>query len=506
MVSLILLAIGGCAETARPRGAVAADHPLASEAGASMLRQGGNAVDAAIAAVLSQGVVQPSSSGLGGGGFAIVVTAKGEATGLDFREVAPAAATRDMFAAADSRNGGLAVAVPAEAFGLVELHRRFGTLPLATIAAPALSQARDGFETGTYLASQLPKFPEMTALFEPGNRRPRLADTIQALVETGDTAFRSGWVAQDVVEAVRVAGGVLTMEDLASYRVKERTPLIGTYGAYTVVTMPPPSSGGVALLQMLAVGAKDLHCDVESAKHAMADRAAHGGDPDFAHVDVPALLAHAATWTCPPTTQPPSYYGAITIGADAETLHVSVIDGAGLAVSLTTTINTGFGSQVIAPRSGILLNNEMDDFAAKPGQPNFYGLVQGEANAIVADKRPLSSMTPTVVLDAKKRPMVAIGASGGPRIITATYEVLRMVLDQGLDAEAALATPRWHHQWLPDEVTVDPGFAGKAALEAHGHKVVEVESSTAVEVVVRRGTRFDAASDPRKSGEAVILR
>ncbi|MFN7145198.1 MAG: gamma-glutamyltransferase family protein [Myxococcota bacterium] len=496
-----------------PSGAVAADHPLASKAGADVLRAGGNAVDAAIAAALSAGVVQPTASGLGGGGFAVVVLPDGTATVLDFREVAPAAATRDMFLAegASSTTGGLAVAVPSEGIGLAALHARFGRASMATIAAPAIAQAANGFETGRHLAEGLLRVPEMQALFGPGNVRAGLADALRAWVDTKGEAFRSGWVAADMADAARAAGGVLTLADIAAYEPVEREPLRGTYAGRTVITMPPPSSGGIALLQMLGAteGVTDPHCEVEAAKHAMADRAAYGGDPAFVPVDVARLLAPeriaAIRADCGATTFPSDHYGpSAAPPSDAGTQHISVIDGSGMAVALTTTVNTSFGSKVIAPRSGIVLNNEMDDFATRPGQPNAFGLVQGENNVVAPGKRPLSSMTPTVVLGRDGTPEVAAGASGGPTIITATYHVVRGVL-AGETPEQAVTDLRWHHQWLPDQVFLEPGHPAKDTLVAHGHVIKEMRAFSAAQAVRRTDAGFQAASDPRKYGAPAIV-
>lgn len=493
-------------------GAVAADHPLASEAGANALRMGGNAVDAAVAAALTSGVVQPSGSGLGGGGFAVVVAPGKDPLVLDFREVAPAAATRDMFlGGASSQVGGLAVAVPSEGIGLAELHRRYGRLPAADVAEVAILHAERGFETGPHLADALDALPEMGALFEPGNRRPRLAEALKAWAETGGEAFRSGWVAQDFVDAARAAGGLLTMDDLRGYAVKERAPLVGSYAGHTIVTMPPPSSGGVALLQMLgATGATtSVHCQVEAAKHAMADRAAFGGDPDFVPYDAAALLdpevIDAIRSDCGPTTFPPDHYtpgpGPVE---DAGTLHVSAMDASGMAVALTTTINTAFGSRVIARKSGIVLNNEMDDFTTRPGQPNAFGLLQGEENAVGPGKRPLSSMTPTVVLDAGGAPVFAVGASGGPFIVTSTFQVLRAVL-AGAEPHAAVSAPRWHHQWQPDVAFLEAGHPARDELVAAGHAIKDVRGFSSVQAVLRRDGRFLAASDPRKHGVPSVV-
>lgn len=516
-MGLVALILAGCAEVEAARrplgGAVAADHPLASEAGAEALRAGGNAVDAAIAAALSSGVVQPAGSGLGGGGFAIVVAPDGGATVLDFREVAPAAATVGMFqGGASSRLGGLAVAVPVEGIGLAELHRRFGRLPARKVVSPAVVQAERGFETGAHLAKGLLDHPDMAALFSPGNRRPALARALRSWAESHGEAFRTGWVAKDLVAATRAAGGILTEADLAAYQVVERTPLRGAYGPWSVITMPPPSSGGFALLQMLGAtaGVDRVACDVEAAKFAMATRAAQGGDPAFVTWDVAAELAparlDAVRADCGARTFPPDHYAPPSAPpSDAGTLHISVMDAEGWAVALTTTINTSFGSKVIAPESGIVLNNQMDDFAARPGEPNAFGLVQGVANAVAPGKRPLSSMTPTVVLDASGRAAVVVGGSGGPTIITATFQVLRAVLDDAADPSVAVSAPRWHHQWLPDKLFVEPAHPDRAAFEAAGHVVQEQPAFSAVQVVVRRDGAFSAASDPRKGGAPAIV-
>ena len=492
-------------------GAVAADHELASQAGAEVLHAGGNAVDAAIAAALASGVVQPSGSGLGGGGFALVVPPQGEAVVLDFREVAPAGVTMAAYAGgASSTLGGTAVAVPTEGIGLAELHRRFGRASLETIAAPAVRLADAGFPTGTHLADALAGSPDMNVLFLAGNRRPALAEALRAWASTDGEAFRTGWVAQDFVDTSAAHGGWLTMADLAAYKVETRAPLRASLGARTVLTMPPPSSGGVALLQLLGAvkpGVTSLHCEVEAAKHAMADRSAFGGDPAFAHVDVPALLAPAriaaTAADCADRTFPPEHYAVpLPPPDDHGTLHISVMDAEGWAVALTTTINTSFGSHLVAPKSGIVLNDEMDDFQTRPGRPNAFGLVQGEANNVQPGKRPLSSMTPTVVLGADGRPELAVGASGGPFIITATWQAMENVLEKGMSAAEAVSAPRWHHQWMPDAALVEAGFAGADELRAHGHDVRIVEKPfCSVQVVTRQGGKFDAASDPRKGGE-----
>lgn len=519
MVVPLLILLAACPHPAAPPtdtpvAAVAADEVRASEAGALVLRRGGNAVDAAVAAALASGVVQPSGSGLGGGGFALVVDPTGKARFLDFREVAPAAAHRDLFAAGGSSViGGLAVAVPAEGIGLAELHRRWGRADLATVVAPALGLARDGFERGSHLAEALLQVP-MPGLFEAENRRPALAAALEAWRDSDGEAFRTGWVAQDLVETVRGAGGILTEADLRDYRVVERTPLSLSWQGHTVWTAPPPSFGGIALVEMLGAtrGAASLVCEVEAAKHAMAQRARVGGDPDFTAVPVealtaPAFLDHIRS-DCTGQSHPPDHYAApAATPQDAGTLHISVIDAEGWAVALTTTINTGFGSRLVAPRSGIVLNNEMDDFAANPGKPNTYGLVQGEANSIAPGKRPLSSMSPTVLTDANHRPVLAVGGSGGPFIITGTFQVIENLIVAGMSARDAVSAPRWHHQWMPDQVTLEAGDPRRAELEAAGNRVTELPRPfCAIQVVARTARGVEAASDPRKGGAPALVR
>ncbi|MSQ00994.1 MAG: gamma-glutamyltransferase [Myxococcales bacterium] len=522
-LSLLLLALAGCAHKPDDRdlqpvrfggtvpvaGAVAADHGRASEAGAEVLRAGGNAVDAVIAAALASGVVNPSGSGLGGGGFALVVPPRGSAAVLDFREVAPSGATMAGFAAGgDSVRGGQAVAVPAEGIGLAELHRRYGRASLATIVAPAVALAEQGFERGPHLAAALESAPDMEVLFLSGNRRPSLAAALRAWAETDGEAFRSGWVAQDFVDAVARNGGTLTMADLAAYQPKTRNPLRGQLGERTVLTMPPPSSGGIALLQLAGAvnSMTSLHCEIEATKHAMADRAAWGGDPDFARVPVDLMLARARIAAiaadCGGHPLAPAHYGtAIPRADDHGTSHISAMDAEGWAVALTTTVNTSFGSHLVATRSGIVLNNEMDDFATRRGQPNAFGLVQGESNEVQPGKRPLSSMTPTVVLGRDGRPELSLGGSGGPFIVTATWQVMKAVLLQGVPLADAVAAPRWHHQWMPDAVMAEAGVLGRDELVALGHDVRTVDKPfSSVQVVARTPTGFAAASDPRKHG------
>ncbi|HJN73310.1 MAG TPA: gamma-glutamyltransferase [Myxococcota bacterium] len=515
---------------------VASDHELASWAGAEVLRRGGNAADAAVAAVLAAGVVQPAGSGLGGGGFAVIVDGK-ERTVLDFREVAPAAAYADMYlddsgevVPLASRVGGLAVGVPGEARGLAQLARDHGSLSLSDIARPAITLAKGGFPAGAHLVAALDDKAHMAPLLFDGGptdvhvglhlRRRNLGRTLEAWARTEGEALHTGSVARNMVGAVQSAGGILTESDLADYQPTVREPLVGTYRGYTIVTMPPPSSGGAALLQMLAVleahdlealghnSSAHIHLLAEAMKHAYADRAEFMGDPAFVEVPIDRMLddariaeIQASIW--PTRTFGRDHYGTLAgIPDDAGTQHISTMDAGGAAVALTTTINTSFGSQVLDERSGILFNNEMDDFVTKAGVPNAYGLVGKESNAVAPGKKPLSSMTPTVVLDAEGRVVMAVGGSGGPFIISSTMQVLSNVLDFGMDAADAVGAPRVHHQWVPETLFLDEGIPKDThlMLEARGHEISERAFYSSVQVIVRREHSLEGASDPRKGG------
>ncbi len=509
LLCFCLFLVATPAHSGAKTGAISTDHPLASRAGVDVLARGGNAVDAAVAAALALGVVQPAGSGLGGGGFALVAR-KGEHHVLDFRETAPKAASREMFLKEGSSStlGGLAVGTPAEAFGLVELHQRYGKLAWAKVVAPAQKLASSGFERGEHLAKGLLKNPQMSILFGEGNRRSGLAAALLSLAKDRGESFRRGWVAQDLVAAVQGAGGVLTMEDLASYKVEERVALQGVYDGYGVLTMPSPSSGGTVLLELLGAteGVTSVQCEVEAAKHAMARRALSAGDVAVGSNPIDPARIAAIRADCGAKTYASEHYGALVEPPrNAGTSHISVLDGQGLAVALTTTINTSFGSQVVGPKSGILLNNQMDDFTTRPGQPNAFGLVQSEANAIAPGKRPLSSMTPTILLDSAGEPFLVVGASGGPFIITSTYQVIRNILDHDMRAELATAAPRWHHQWMPDLVMLEANHPAQAMLVEAGHGIKEVAGLSSAQVVVRKDGTWQAAADPRKGGAGFLV-
>ena len=521
-------------------GLVVADSEFASQAGMTILRRGGNAVDAAVATALALSVVDQASSGLGGGGFMVIYLAKEKkAFALDFRETAPAASRRELYmkdgqpVPAASLTGALAVAVPGEVAGLIEARRRFGSLPLPALAAPAIKLAIEGFPVDAALRvaierqqANMKRFPDLGRIYMPKGELPKegetirqleLAETLKAIAKNGGEDFYGGWIGQAIVAAIQSAGGVMTLDDLKSYRAVWREPLIGSYRNRTVVAMPPPSSGGVAIIQMLNIleGYKladfahneppYLHLLSETMKHAFGDRAQFLGDPDFVHVPVGKLTGkHYAEWIrkriATDKTQPPSFYGFHHYNAEkGGTTHFSVIDRFGNAVACTQSVNTRFGSKLLAARTGIVLNNEMDDFAIHPEIGNVYGLIGNDANALKPGKRPLSSMSPTIILRGD-RPELVVGAAGGPRIITATLQTILNILDFAMPVSAAVSSPRVHHQWLPDRLNVEPkiGPETKKGLEGRGHALREQTSLGVVQAITWAGAQMNGAADPRK--------
>ncbi len=513
---------------------VASDHALASQAGAEILAQGGNAVDAAVATALAAGVVQPAGSGLGGGGFAIWSVSDDVGT-VDFRERAPSAATSDMYVGADgeivdglSRRGGLAVAVPGEPRGLAWLVETHGTLPLSQVARPAVRLAKRGFPLGAHLDGALDRtryetiqaeFPEE---HRPGTwvERKALGRTIARWARSGGDSLYTGSDGEALADHVQAQGGIVTAADLADYSVKERDPVVVQFHDYTVVSMGPPSSGGVVLGQVLQVLADDdlqamghnssayIHRVTEALKHAYADRARDLGDPDFVEVPVDDLISQARVEAVrrafnPDQTLPNDAYGrGAQLPEDHGTQHISVVDSDGGACALTTTVNTSFGSGVVVPGLGLILNNEMDDFASQPGVPNAYGLVGGVENAIEPGKRPLSSTTPTLVLDADGNVVMSVGASGGSTIISSVIQVILNVTVFELDPQEAVARARFHHQWKPDILFLEPeiGRDVQDALTARGHTVDVRGGYSAVQVVTAGAETLAGGADPRKGG------
>jgi gamma-glutamyltranspeptidase/glutathione hydrolase len=541
-VAVVALAAGP-ASTAPTPGAVATEHPLAAAAGAEMLRAGGTVVDAALAAAAAVCVVHASSCGVGGGGFALV-HAGGGTVALDYRETAPARLEPDRLRTdgrpdpALLRRGGLAVGVPGEVAGLTALHGRFGRLPLDRVLAPAVRLARDGVRLAEapHLRQQIERHrsllaadPGLAAIFlAPGGAVPDadarvvqadLARTLEAIGTHGPSAFYRGAVAAAIVAAVAARGGVLAEADLARYRPRWRRPLRGTFRGLDVVTFPPPGSGGV-VLEVLGLLARDdlgalgagtpttLHLLASAMIQAFADRARWYGDPAFTPVPVATLLAPPRLAALRAGFSSLSVPAARGGGAhDAGTAHVSVVDTAGNAAAVTTTINTAFGAGVLVPGTGIVLNNEMDDFALAPGVPNAYGLVGSAANAVAPGKRPQSSMAPTIVLDGR-RPRLVVGGSGGPTIVSGTAQVLLGVAAFGLGPRAAVDAPRIHHQGVPPVLAVEPGVdAGtQAALARAGHQLRAVRALGAVAAAgLAPDGAPEAAGDRRKDGgEAVV--
>lgn len=520
-------------------GAVAAEHPRAAAIGLAMLERGGNAADAAIAAAWAVCVLNTSSCGIGGGGFMLVNSPDGTVSALDYRETAPGLAAGDLYRhGADvlpdlSQRGGLAVAVPGEVAGLEAARARFARLPRDVLMAPAIALARDGFPLGSHLAKEIAQnltalraSPALAALFLDADGRPRqqgellrlpeLAVTLERISREGVDGFYRGPVAQEIASAVRTAGGVLSTQDLASYRPHWRHPLRGTYRGLEIFTMPPPSSGGI-IIEILNILANDdlaalgasspayYHLLAEAMGNGFADRARWYGDPEFTRVPIerltsPAYGAMLRARITPDATLPQDRYGTTP---DAGTTHLSVMDSEGMAVACTTTINTAFGAMLVAGSTGVILNNEMDDFSVAPGVPNSFGLVGGEANSIAPGKRPLSSMSP-IIVRADGRPRLVAGGSGGPLIISATLQTLLGILDFGLDPAAAIAAPRIHQQWAPPslvtETELDPATA--ADLTARGHVLRRFPFAGAVQVVAARDGTFVAAADQRKGGGA----
>jgi len=557
----LVLALSASAAPPFTKGAVAAAHASGSAAGKEMLDAGGNAVDAAVAAAFTMAVVGPYHSGLGGGGFAVLhLATEQKALAFDFREVAPKGASRDMyvrdgaFVPTLATDGALSVAVPGAVKGYLELQAKYGKLPRAKVLAPAIRAAKDGFlVTPKYVALATPREAclrsdaEAARLFLRPDaqgvpsvppvgtvlKQPELARTLEALAKRGEAAFYRGAIAKAVVDTVQRGGGVLTLEDLSAYATRWRAPLEGTYRGHRLVTMPPPSAGGVLMLQVLGMmeqrGAQGpssrdvdaLHTFIEALRLSFVDRALYLGDPAFSEVPVEKLLskpylaaqlaridpklATPSSTLRPKELAPPK---AEPAPGAKNTTHISSIDKDGNAVALTTTINYGFGSCLVAKGTGVLLNDEMDDFAGRPGAPNAYGLVQGEANAVAPGKVPLSSMTPTLVFqkDAPDKVLLAIGSPGGSTIPTTVMQVISQVVDAKLDVVRAVGAGRLHHQWLPDEVWFDSTALDPltvAALKAKGHLLKELGpgwgDAEAVLVDPVTGLRT-AASDPRNEG------
>jgi len=531
-------------------GIVASTSPIASEVGAEIMRRGGNAIDAAVGVGLALAVVWPFAGNLGGGGFMLVRKSDGTAEVIDYRERAPLAATKDMYldksgqVIKDSSVVGYrAVGVPGSVAGMALAEERYGKLKWADVIEPAIKLASDGFVVNyvtakglEHSAKLLSRFPDSDRIFLRNGHyyqeneklvQPELAATLTRLKENGPREFYEGETALRIVSDMKANGGLVTAEDLKSYEPTVRKPLTGTYRGYEIVTMPPPSSGGALLIQMLNMlehydvgtmghdSSDEIHLLVEVMRRAFADRAAYMGDADFVKVPIAGLTSkkYAAERlkNIDPEKATPSsdIQAGSPIGYEsAETTHYTVVDSDGNVVSNTYTLNAGFGSGVTAKGTGVLLNDEMDDFTSKPGSPNMFGLIQSEANAIAPGKRPLSAMTPTIVLKDGKL-FFAIGSPGGPTIINTVLQVIVNVIDFKMNLQEAIDSPRFHHQWMPDRIAWEPDGLNKdtrAVLEKHGYAFSDRPGylGDAEGIMIEPGTGMRlGASDPRSGGAPV---
>ena len=502
-------------------GMVVSVHHLASDAGLAVLREGGNAVDAAVATGFALAVVHPVAGNLGGGGFLLLRTHDGKATFIDYREKAPLAATETMYQDAKgnvipdaSVTGYRSIATPGSVAGMAYAERKYGKLGLKRVIAPAIQLASDGFELTSEEARELAdhdlaRFAESKRIFQrDGNlykagetfKQPELARTLERIAADPDE-FYHGKMAHELVDDLKKGGALLTLDDLAQYKVVEREPIVGTFHDYTILSAPPPSSGGIVLVSALNIlegydldklgdrTPESMHLIVEAYRRAYMDRSEYLGDPDYNKIPVDQLIAkkYAQAWrpgidaqraTPSHALQRPGGFLPLppkTAGhriETPETTHYSVVDAEGNAVAVTTTINNGFGSDVTAGSLGFLLNDEMDDFASKVGVPNLYGLIQGPADAIAPGKRPLSAMTPTIVLEKGKLRYV-LGSPGGARIITTVANIFLSAAEEGLNIQEAVDAPRFHHQYLPDKLYLEPGFSPQtiAQLRAMGYSI-----------------------------------
>lgn len=522
-------------------GMVASEQGLATQVGLDILKQGGNAIDAAVAVGFALAVVLPNAGNIGGGGFMVLHDDKtGKDVAIDFREIAPAKASRDMYL--DNQGNVIdgkslfthdASGVPGTVAGMEYALKKWGTMPLSKVLEPAIKLADKGFIVSDVLAqtlkeekSTLGKWSASKAIFfkngEPLKSgdllvQKDLAKSLRLIAKQGAKAFYQGEIATKIAKEMQSHGGTMTLEDLKAYKVVERQPIIGDYRGYKVVTMPPPSSGGVHLIEILNMlehypikedgvnSAKNIHHMAESMKLAYADRSEYLGDPDFVKIPVTGLTSKAYANERVKTIDDNKARLASNIKPGKpqpyesdQTTHFSVMDKAGNAVAVTYTLNLNFGSGIVVEGTGILLNNEMDDFSVKPGVPNAFGLVGGTANAIEAKKRPLSSMTPTIVMKNNK-PWLVTGSPGGARIITTVLQSVVNTIDHEMNPAEAIITPRVHHQWLPDELRVEAGISPDTIklLQDKGHKVVTKAPMGRIQIIQADDSGFYGYSDPR---------
>ncbi|MDR3002596.1 MAG: gamma-glutamyltransferase [Acidovorax sp.] len=523
------------------QGMVASEQELASQIGLQILQSGGNAVDAAVAMGFALAVALPNAGNIGGGGFMMLHDAKsGKDVALDFREVAPARATRDMYLDAKgnvidgkSLYTHYAVGVPGTVAGMEHALKKWGSMPLARVMAPAIALAEKGYPVSVTLAKTLEqekknmgKWPATQAVFWKNGAplktgellvQKDLAQSMRLISQQGAKAFYEGAIAQKIAAEMQPYAGALTLQDLRDYKVVEREPVRGSYRGYQIVTMPPPSSGGAHLVQILnmlerwplnqwgANSAQSIHYMAEASKLAYADRSEYLGDPGFVKVPLAGLTSKAYANALAASIQPGKARPSKDIKPGKpqpyesnQTTHYSVVDKAGNAVAVTYTLNTNFGTGIVAKGTGILLNNEMDDFAAKAGVANAYGLVGGDANSVAPGKRPLSSMTPTMVLQNGK-PVLVTGSPGGARIITTVLQTVVNTIDYQMNPAEAAAAPRIHHQWLPDELRIEKTLSPDTVnlLKQWGHNVAVKPSMGRTQTIQLRDGVLYGASDPR---------
>jgi gamma-glutamyltranspeptidase / glutathione hydrolase len=558
----LALAGGGMRPEVAEHGMVASVHELASRAGVEIMQAGGNAIDAAVATAFALAVVHPAAGNLGGGGFMLIRMKDGATHFLDFREKAPAKATATMYQDAQgnvipslSVIGYKAVGVPGSVKGLVYAEEHFGKLGLQRVIAPAIRLARDGYALSWNNArlmtedKAMAEFPDTKRIFQNDGKgwhqndifkQPELARTLERIVAAPDD-FYTGKMAHELADFMQKGGGLITAEDLAHYEVKDRTPVRGTYRGLEVISAPPPSSGGIALLEVLNIlegydlgkagldSAESIHFITEAYRRAFYDRAQFLGDPEFSDVPVLQLTdkSYAVAWRSsiqplqatssrtlqrPPTSTALARYVAAhpvvaPVKESTQTTHYSVVDADGNAVAVTTTLNAYFGSRVTVGSLGFLLNDEMDDFSAKPGASNMFGLIQGDANAVGPNKRPLSAMTPTIVLKEGKLWLV-LGTPGGPTIITTVANILTGVADFGLDIQQAVNAPRFHEQWLPDRVMLERDRFSPdtvALLKERGNDISYggIGDGECIEIDLGSGRRLGASDARNETGKAV---
>lgn len=520
---------------------VASNSRLAAEVGAQVMKAGGNAVDAAVATGFALAVTYPEAGNLGGGGYMVIRMADGRTDAIDYRETAPLAATRDMYVSADGKVNGESVigpkasGVPGAVAGMIEAHRKYGVLPISKVIAPAIRLASEGFIVdGTLHASLAAEKYRIggfagKSIFLPndappaiGSRlvQPQLAVTLRLIADSGSRAFYRGSIADSIAAEMQRSGGLITKEDLARYKPIWRTPMRSKYRGYTLISMPPSSSGGTTITEMLNIleaygpaspfgSTERIHALASASQRAFIDRNSKLGDPAFVRVPLSTLTSK-------------SYARAIAKGisrdhADAttrlasgiregnETTHYSVVDQSGNAVATTTTLNDLYGSGVFVSGAGFFLNDEMDDFTARPGIPNMYGLIQGAANAIAPGKRMLSAMSPTIVLDPKGNLLLVTGARGGPRIISATSQIILDVIDHRMSLADAMSAPRIHHQSLPDSIRVEAGGVERPVMDRltqMGHHVYELSGIASAASIMRVKGGYEGMDDPRSRGGA----